>query len=261
MANCVLGKNSLLHKNFFTSSQILRGAYFCGNANVTAENKNIADFNNVIIPNSLKIFEDEIFYNDSIWFSFACQKDIDNIYCFDIPCGGLSMFRYYGVTQNLINSKENEHISLTQTLNTLTSRYRGTRMRCNFPNNLFLNLSIDEQKLSKLSHVIMKFDNKKGKVIYNNIHPVINKCIPCGCSEDVIMFNDKTQLFMEWLCRKLYIHFRNRNLLNEKDILLLNLYYNKNTFVFFRFGFPEHKLVNKSLDELISNTTRNTGFT
>jgi hypothetical protein len=252
MAKCIIGNNKLLNRSFFTSSRILNGSYFCGNRNISSENTNIADFINFVMPNNLIPFEDEIFYTDRIWFSFACQKDIDTIYCFDTPSGGLSMFRYYGVTQNLLNSKENEYVSLSQELITLISKYRGKSLVYNIPNDLFENKSIDERKLHRLNHTIIRFDNKRSKVVYNNISSIPKSCIPCiVCGDNDMSYRDNINLFMEWISRKLWKHFNNRHILNEKDILLLNLYYENNQIVFFRFGFPEHNL-NMSIDELIN---------
>jgi hypothetical protein len=245
-ADCVIGDNKLLTRSFFTSSKILNGAYFCGN-------NNIADCVNISIPNNLRPFEDEIFYNDTIWFSFACQKDIDTIYCFDVPSGGLSMFRYIGVTQNLANTNENEHVSLSQALRTILSRYRKRVLVYSVPNNLFANKSFNERELFNTNHTIMKFDEKRGKVIYNNIRYIPKGCIPC-LGDNEMKYRDNIILLMELIYRKLHRYFKKRGLLNEKDILLLNLYHRDNKLVFFRFGFPEHNLINTSLDELISYT-------
>ena len=74
---CIIGSNTLLTDSYFTKSDILRGSYFCGDANLKERNINDSPnsmlFNN-IIPNNLKLLDDEIFYNDTIWRSYACYK-------------------------------------------------------------------------------------------------------------------------------------------------------------------------------------------
>ena len=249
---CIIGTNNLLNCKYFSDSEILRGAYFCGDANFNPNNT--IDYQISIIPNNLKMLEEEIFYNDTIWASYACHKNLKKIFCFNVPAGGLSTFTYYGVTIPFLQSKYNEYHLSNQILNNLTKSYRGMQIKYKVPNELRENRSLDKEQLSTTSHVIIKFNHKRSKIIYHNMIPYIYKCIPCTKEESFQTMKDKITFFLEKVSRKLQQHFKRRKILNESDILLLNLYYCKNEIVLFRFGFPDHPLVNMPLDTLIRNT-------
>lgn len=249
---CIIGTNLLLNCKYFGESQILRGSYFCGDANI--KKNNLTDTQISIIPNNLKMLEEEIFYNDTIWASYACHKNLKKIFCFDVPAGGLSTFTYYGVSIPLVQSRYNEYHLLNQILNKLTNDYRGMKIKYNVPNELRENRSLDREQLSTTSHVIIKFNHKRSKIIYHNMIPYVYKCIPCAKDESLQTIKDRITFFLEKVSRKLQQNFKRRKILNDSDVLLLNLYYCKNEIVLFRFGFPDHPLVNMPLDTLIRNT-------
>jgi hypothetical protein len=249
---CIIGNTSLFDSDHFLDSVILRNKTICPNIDI--QSNNIVDDEKY--TNNINQLEKNLYYTESVWASFALNKNIKKIICFEKPNRGLPIFKYYGLTSNIILlSNENLNKSILGFLN------MAVKKKINYGMKLFNPIRTSSQInnpsfINDCNYIFYFFTPINFKIIYHEVDNCLNKKsyiqLPCVNPEKIKQDKfDRYNLLMEWMGRNLHKYFKHLNFLTSDDKLVVGIYYKDNGYYCMKYGIPSHPLKNMSLDEFL----------